>query len=105
MALSVLLTFWPPAPEARKVSMRRSSGGMESSVSPTSGSTATVAVLVWMRPLLSVTGTRLTQCAPASKRSRRQASSPRTSQTSSRRPPSSVSLTDSSRVCQPRRAA
>ncbi len=42
MADSVLFTCWPPAPEARKVSMRRSAGSRWNSASSTWGSTATV---------------------------------------------------------------
>ena len=51
IALSVLLTCWPPAPLARKVSMRSSAGfSVTSSASSGSGITATVQALVWMRP-------------------------------------------------------
>jgi len=67
IALSVLLTCWPPAPLARKVSMRRSAGfNCTSSASSGSGITATVQALVWMRPWLSVTGTRCTRWPPDS---------------------------------------
>ena len=48
------------------VSMRMSSGRMSRSISSASGSTATVAAEVWMRPLASVTGTRCTRCTPDS---------------------------------------
>ena len=65
-AESVLLTCWPPAPEARMVSMRMSSGRMSMSTSSASGSTATVAADVWMRPLASVAGMRCTRCTPLS---------------------------------------
>jgi hypothetical protein len=51
-AESVLLMCWPPAPEARKVSMRISAGLIcTSSSSSASGITATVHAEVWMRPL------------------------------------------------------
>ena len=50
-AESVVLTCWPPAPDARIVSMRMSSGRISMSTSSASGSTATVAAEVWMRPL------------------------------------------------------
>ena len=69
-AESVVLTCWPPAPEARMVSMRMSSGRMSMSMSSTSGSTATVAAEVWMRPDASVAGTRCTRCTPLSNFSR-----------------------------------
>ena len=36
------------------------------SISSASGSTATVAAEVWMRPLASVSGTRCTRCTPDS---------------------------------------
>jgi peptide chain release factor 1 len=44
-AESVVLTDWPPGPEERYTSMRRSPGLISISTSSTSGSTATVAVL------------------------------------------------------------
>ena len=66
MALSVLFTCWPPAPEERKVSICRSAGSSSTSTSSTSGSTATVAVEVWMRPPASVSGTRCTRWTPDS---------------------------------------
>jgi hypothetical protein len=70
MALSVLLMCWPPAPLARKVSMRSSAGlSCTSSASSGSGITATVQALVWMRPCASVAGTRCTRWPPDSKRS------------------------------------
>jgi hypothetical protein len=70
IALSVLLTCWPPAPLARKVSMRSSAGlSWISSASSGSGIAATVQALVWMRPWLSVAGTRCTRWPPDSKRS------------------------------------
>ena len=69
-AESVVLTCWPPAPDARMVSMRMSSGLISMSMSSASGSTATVAAEVWMRPLASVAGTRCTRCTPDSNFSR-----------------------------------
>ncbi len=65
-AESVVLTCCPPAPDERMVSMRMSSGLMSMSMSSTSGSTATVAAEVWMRPEPSVAGTRCTRCTPLS---------------------------------------
>ena len=62
----VVLTPWPPGPEEQYVSMRRSSGLISMSISSASGSTATVAVEVWMRPWLSVLGTRWTRWTPLS---------------------------------------
>ncbi len=66
IADSVLLTCWPPAPWDRMVSIFRSSGLISMSTSSTSGSTATVAAEVWMRPCASVSGTRCTRCTPDS---------------------------------------
>src|SRR5678816_5918 len=57
IAESVLLTCWPPAPEARKVSMRSSAGfRTTSSILSASGRTATVQAEVWMRPCASGAG-------------------------------------------------
>ena len=75
-AESVLLTCWPPAPDARMVSMRMSSGRISMSTSSASGSTATVAAEVWMRPPASVAGTRCTRCTPHSNFSRAKTPSP-----------------------------
>ena len=105
MALSVLLTCCPPAPEERKVSIWRSRGSMENSTSSISGSTATVAALVWIRPLLSVTGTRWTRWAPLSNFSRDQAPSPSIKKLISLMPPSSVSLADTTSSRHPRLSA
>ncbi len=50
--------------------MRSSAGSIAtSSAASASGSTATVQALVWMRPWLSVAGTRCTRWPPDSKRS------------------------------------
>ena len=70
-AESVVLTLCPPGPEARKTSMRSSEGSISTSTSSASGSTATVTVEVWMRPWLSVAGTRCTRWTPLSHLSRR----------------------------------
>ena len=48
------------------MSMRRSSGRISTSTSSASGITATVAAEVWMRPWVSVAGTRCTRWVPAS---------------------------------------
>ena len=70
-AESVLLTCWPPAPLARKVSTRTSAGfSSTSATSSASGSTATVQAEVWMRPCVSVAGTRCTRWPPDSNLSR-----------------------------------
>ena len=69
-ALSVLLTCWPPAPWARNTSIRRSLSSIWMSTSSASGSTATVAAEVWMRPWVSVSGTRWTRWTPLSNFSR-----------------------------------
>ena len=67
IAESVLFTCCPPAPEARKVSMRRSAGlTTMASISSSSGRIATVQAEVWMRPCASVAGTRCTRCVPDS---------------------------------------
>ncbi len=66
-AESVVLTLWPPGPEERFTSTRRSlSSSIWTSTSSASGRTATVAVEVWMRPADSVSGTRCTRCTPPS---------------------------------------
>ncbi len=70
-AESVVLTLWPPGPDERKTSTRRSAGSISMSTSSASGSTATVTVEVWMRPCDSVAGTRCTRCTPRSCLSRR----------------------------------
>ena len=67
-AESVVLTLWPPGPEERMTSMRRSCSRISTSVSSISGRTATVTALVWMRPEASVAGTRWTRCTPDSQR-------------------------------------
>ena len=58
-ALAVLFWCWPPGPPAVMVSTSRSSGRIVISTSSGSESTATVAAEVWMRPWVSVSGTRL----------------------------------------------
>ena len=65
-AESVVFTLWPPGPDERYTSIWRSFGSMSTSTSSASGSTSTVADDVWMRPWLSVTGTRCTRCGPPS---------------------------------------
>ena len=54
------------------------------STSSASGSTATVAAEVWMRPPDSVSGTRCTRCTPLSNFSAAKTPVPETSATSSR---------------------
>jgi hypothetical protein len=55
----------------------QSSGLMSMSTSSASGSTATVAAEVWMRPCVSVAGTRCTRCTPDSNFSLREHAAPR----------------------------
>ena len=95
-AESVVLTDWPPGPEARLTSMRRSlASSISTSTSSASGSTATVAVEVWMRPCDSVAGTRCTRCTPPSYLSRLQAPWPLISKMTSRNPLAPDSLAES----------
>ncbi len=63
-AESVVLTDWPPGPVERYTSICKSFGSICTSTSSASGSTATVAVEVWMRPWDSVSGIRCTRCVP-----------------------------------------
>ncbi len=108
-AESVVLTLCPPGPQERKTSMRRSFGSICTSTSSASGSTRTPAALVWMRPWLSVTGTRCTRCTPPSYFSRPYTGLPgsrlRTASEMSLYPPSSASAASSSSVVQPCRSA
>ena len=78
---------------------------METSTSSTSGSTATVAVEVWMRPWLSVAGIRCTRCTPASCLKMAYAPRPFTPAIASRSPPASASLTAISSTVSPRDSA
>ena len=71
---------------------------MSTSTSSASGSTATVAVEVWIRPEDSVTGTRWTRWTPDSCFSREYASLPRTSSTTSLNPPRSDGEAESTSV-------
>ena len=71
--------------------MRRSPSSICTSTSSASGSTATVTVEVWMRPWLSVVGTRCTRCTPDSYFSRANTLRPVISAMPSFSPPSSVS--------------
>src|ERR1700721_4213290 len=64
--VSTLLTFWPPAPEALQVDHSRSRSRIWTRQLAGSGSTATVMVEVWMRPLRSVGGTRCQRWPPLS---------------------------------------
>ena len=78
---------------------------MSTSTSSASGSTATVADDVWMRPWDSVTGTRWTRWGPPSCSSRSQASSPLTRKVTSLRPSRSDGLDDRTSTFQPLAAA
>ncbi len=68
---------------------------MVTSTSSASGSTATVAVEVWMRPWVSVAGTRCTRCTPDSHLKTEYAPSPAISKLTSLRPPVSDGLVES----------
>ena len=85
-AESVVLTDCPPGPEERYTSIWRSLGSIATSTSSASGSTATVAVEVWMRPCDSVCGTRCTRCTPASYLKTLYAPSPLTAKVTSLKP-------------------
>ena len=91
-AESVVLTLCPPGPVERKTSMRRSFALIWMSTSSASGSTATVTVEVWIRPLASVAGTRCTRWTPLSNLSRLYAPRPSTVQIASFIPPIPVAL-------------
>ena len=66
-AESVVFTDWPPGPDERLTSIRRSfSSSISISTSSASGMTTTVAVEVWMRPVDSVAGIRWTRWTPPS---------------------------------------
>ena len=66
-AESVVLTDWPPGPDERLTSIRRSfSSSISTSTSSASGRTTTVTVEVWIRPLDSVAGMRWTRWTPPS---------------------------------------
>ena len=85
--------------------MRRSFSSIRMSTSSASGSTATVAAEVWMRPEASVSGTRCTRCTPDSNLSRSKTLRPATSALTSLIPPSPVSETSSTSNRQPRMLA
>ncbi len=78
---------------------------MSTSTSSAAGSTATVAVEVWMRPEDSVTGTRWTRWTPDSCFSREYAFLPLTSSTISLNPPRSEGEAESTSVFQRWRSA
>mmetsp|Transcript_6313 Transcript_6313/g.21660 ORF Transcript_6313/g.21660 Transcript_6313/m.21660 type:complete len:223 (+) Transcript_6313:651-1319(+) len=100
-AVSTLFTFCPPAPPLLAVVISQSLGSTLTSTSSTSGITATVAVLVWTRPLLSVAGTRCTLWTPASNLSLLKTWSPFTSNTPSFTPPLSASFRLTTETFQP----
>ncbi len=104
-AESVVLTLWPPGPLARNTSMWRSLSSTATSTSSASGSTSTVADDVWMRPWLSVTGTRCTRCGPPSNLKRGQASVPWTENVTSLYPPRSLLSADNVSTLRPWRPA
>ena len=96
-----MFTCWPPAPEERNTCISISAGFILTSAVSISGRTATVAVEVWTLPPDSVSGTRWTRWTPLSNLNRDQAPSPSTVKTISFTPPSSVSLAESTSMCQP----
>ena len=73
------------------MSMRRSPSLICTSTSSACGSTATVTVEVWMRPCVSVAGTRWTRWTPLSNFSRAKTPLPSISATAPRTPPRSLS--------------
>ncbi len=82
--------------------MRMSASFTSISTSSGSGSTATVAALVWMRPWASVAGTRCTRWTPLSNLSRPNTPSPLMEAVASLKPPASPSLASSTSKRQPR---
>ena len=104
-AESVVLTPWPPLPEARQTLISNSSGLISMSTSSASGRTATVAVLVWMRPCASVAGTRWTRWTPLSYLRRLKTSFPVTPKIISLNPPRSEGLLSMLSTFHPRRSA
>ena len=71
--------------------MRKSLSSMRISTSSASGSTATVAAEVWIRPAASVSGTRWTRCTPDSNLSLAKTSRPLIKAVASLNPPRPVS--------------
>mmetsp|Transcript_9523 Transcript_9523/g.43384 ORF Transcript_9523/g.43384 Transcript_9523/m.43384 type:complete len:270 (+) Transcript_9523:1398-2207(+) len=86
-ALFVVLTCCPPAPDARIVSIFKSSSLITRSTSSACGNTATLAVDVCTRPCVSVAGTRCTRCTPDSNFRRPYTSSPANDAVTSLYPP------------------
>ena len=78
---------------------------MSTSTSSASGSTVTVADDVWMRPWLSVTGTRWTRCGPPSKCMCGHTPSPFSRKVISLKPPMSDGSEPSTSSFQPMRPA
>src|SRR6185312_4679323 len=94
-----------PRPACRNTSMRKSFSSILISTSSASGSTATVAAEVWMRPCASVSGTRCTRCTPDSNFSRANTPLPVILAMISLYPPVADSLADSTFTFQPMRSA
>ena len=101
----VVFTLCPPGPLEQNVSTRRSFSLIWMSTSSASGSTATVAVDVWMRPLASVAGTRCTRWTPLSYFSLLYTPRPSIVAMTSLSPPTPVSLLDITSTRQPWRSA
>ena len=105
-AESVLLTCWPPAPEARYVSMRRSPSSISTSTSSsTQGVTSTRAKAVCRRCAESNGDSRTSRCTPFSAPMMPYAFSPSTSNETDLRPASSPGEASSSSLLKPRRSA
>ena len=66
-AESVTLTCWPPAPDERYVSMRRSLGSMSgASAASSAGTASNAANAVWRRAFASNGEMRMSRCTPFS---------------------------------------
>ena len=66
-AESVTFTCWPPAPDERYVSMRRSLGSISgASASSSAGTQSNDANAVWRRALASNGEMRMSRCTPRS---------------------------------------
>ena len=78
---------------------------ISTSTSSASGITATVTVEVWIRPWLSVTGTRCTRCTPRSNLKRLKTSLPTIMAITSLKPPPGVGELERGSTFQPRVSA
>ncbi len=101
----VLLTCWPPAPEARNTSMRISASLSSTSGASITGHTCTAAKLVWRRPWLSNGLIRTSRCIPRSPVNRPYAYRPLIVASADRMPASVPSEVPSTVIAKPRRSA